>query len=43
MGAGSVYWSPDGSQLVFDARPEGNADINRHVAMGSDELTRCSA
>ncbi len=27
MGAGSVYWSPDGSQLVFDARPEGNADI----------------
>lgn len=27
MGAGSVCWSPDGSQLVFDARPEGNADI----------------
>lgn len=27
MGAGAVNWSPDGSQLVFDARPEGNADI----------------
>ena len=38
--AGSPKWSPDGQFIVFDARPEGNVDIQHAVSSGGGAVKR---